>query len=631
MKPGRRLRQRIGLAVILTCGLLAAACGGGGTTGGTPDQFTAGLFSDLSGRNFWSVFGPNQTVWNAYSTADTLGSLFTYTPRLEWVPMLAAADPTPLEQGDDGLWRSRVTLKPDILWSDGTSFTARDVAFTFGAIARLGANRLGGDFPTMAPEDLLVRVEAIDDLTVEFALQREDARYKFGILLYGFVVQQAYWEPLVEQALASSDPLNALFEVEPTDEPVTGPYRFGTWERGSFVNRPANPRYSRLGSVDRSYANGAVEQVAADGTVLWTGNGEPGGDVALEFARGRTVNTLHYQIYGTQATGVLALQAGEVDYLYNPLGLEKGFQDQLRGVDGITLIENPTNGIRYMGFNLRRPPMNRLPFRQAVATLIDREFVTDRVLQGVAYPVYSVIPPGNAFWHNANVTMYGAGLSRADRIREAVRLLRADGFTWAQEPVLDASGAVTTPGSGLRSPNGQLVPELELLGPGDAYDPLRATFGSWIERWLNEVGIPVRANLTAFNVVSDRVIEQQDFDLWILGWSLNPYPSHLESFFHSRHTGLNDLNAQGYENPAYDEAVDAFLQESRDMNRARTLALELQEMLARDLPYVVLFDTPIVEAYRSDRVRFPTTEGLGGIQYQVLLRNDFLASIQSIQ
>lgn len=631
MMFGRRSCVRIGIAALFVVGALTAACGGGGTDEGPADQFTAGLFSDLSGRNFWSVLGPNQTVWNAYATADTLGTLFTYTPRLEWVPMLAESDPTPLAEDEDGLWRSRVTLKPDIRWSDDTPLTARDVAFTFDAIARLGANRLGGDFPTMAPEDLLVRVEAIDDRTVEFTLRRDDARYKFGILLYGFIVQQAYWQPHLEAALATPDPLNAMFDVDPANEPITGPYAFGIWEPGSFVNRPANARYSRRGTSDRSYANGAVAQIGADGSVRWSGYGEPGGDVALETSRAQTMNGLHYRIYGTQATGVLALQAGEVDYLYNPLGLEKGFQDQLQGAEGITLVENPTNGIRYMGFNLRRAPMNRLPFRQAVATLIDREFVTDRVLQGVAYPVYSVIPDGNTFWHNPDVPVYGAGLSRADRIREAVRLLRADGFTWEQAPVLDASGAVTTPGSGLRLPNGQLVPELELLGPGDAYDPLRATFGNWIERWLNEVGIPVRANLTAFNVVSDRVIEQQDFDLWILGWSLNPYPSHLEAFFHSRHTGLNDLNAQGYENPAYDEAVDEFLRESQDMDRARTLAFRLQEMLARDLPYVVLFDTPIVEAYRSDRVAFPTTDGLGGIQYQVLLRNDFLAGVQSVR
>ncbi len=41
----------------------------------------------------------------------------------------------------------------------------------------------------------------------------------------------------------------------------------------------------------------------------------------------------------------------------------------------------------------------------------------------------------------------------------------------------------------------------------------------------------------------------------------------------------------------------------------------MQEMLAEDLPYIVLFDTPLIEAYRSDRLEFPYTKVLSGIQY----------------
>ena len=40
----------------------------------------------------------------------------------------------------------------------------------------------------------------------------------------------------------------------------------------------------------------------------------------------------------------------------------------------------------------------------------------------------------------------------------------------------------------------------------------------------------------------------------------------------------------------------------------------MQEFLADELPYVVLFTTPIVETYRNDRIEFPYTESLGGLQ-----------------
>jgi ABC-type transport system substrate-binding protein len=526
-----------------------------------------------------------------------------------------------------------VRLRTDLQWSDGTPVTAHDVAFTFGAIKSLGANRLGGNFASFAPEDLLVRVEAIDDHTVEFVLSRRDARYKFDVLLAP-IFNRAFWQPRVESAVKASDPLNAIFQVDIAAEPTFGPYAYGTWERGSFVNRPANPRYSQRGAVERHYANGAVRLERADGRLDWSGYGPAEGEPVLEVVKGPGPEAVNYRIYGTQATGVLALQAGEVDLLINPLGLEKGFQDQIRGAPGVTLVQNPSSGVRYLSFNLRREPMGRLAFRQAIATLIDREFITGRVLQGVADPLYNIVPPANTFWYNPNVPVYGAGLSRGERMREAVRLLEADGFAWEQKPEVNAAGEIVRAGRGLRLPDGQPLRDLELLGPGDAYDPLRATFASWIERWLNEAGIPIKPNLTAFNVVSERVFERQDFDLWILGWSLSPYPSYLNGMFHSRYTGLNGHNAQGYANPEYDRMVEAFLEEADDLDKARTLAHQLQEFLARDLPYIILFDTPIVEAYRSDHLRFPTTRGIGGIQNQLLPgggSRSFLSSVQTMR
>jgi hypothetical protein len=40
----------------------------------------------------------------------------------------------------------------------------------------------------------------------------------------------------------------------------------------------------------------------------------------------------------------------------------------------------------------------------------------------------------------------------------------------------------------------------------------------------------------------------------------------------------------------------------------------LQQFLAEDLPYVVLYTTPVLEVYRSDRLTFPYTDTLDGIQ-----------------
>ena len=178
-----------------------------------------------------------------------------------------------------------------------------------------------------------------------------------------------------------------------------------------------------------------------------------------------------YSIHGNQETAVLALKKGDIDFMLNPLGLQRGLQEQLVGEQGLANLENPSDGFRYMGFNFRKPPMDNKAFRQAVAVLIDKEFLTSTVLQGVAIPMYTTVPEGNRFWYNANVSLIGQGLSRFERNAEAVRILKEAGFTWEQEPVVSENGTVEEEGTGLRLPNGDPMPELEILSPSPGLRP----------------------------------------------------------------------------------------------------------------------------------------------------------------
>ena len=88
----------------------------------------------------------------------------------------------------------------------------------------------------------------------------------------------------------------------------------------------------------------------------------------------------------------------------------------------------------YLGFNVRKEPMSIREFRQAVAIMIDKEFVTQTVLQGAAIPAYSMVPSGNAAWFNANTPSLGQGLDRGERLLQAVELLKSAGFTYEEEP-----------------------------------------------------------------------------------------------------------------------------------------------------------------------------------------------------
>ena len=200
---------------------------------------------------------------------------------------------------------------------------------------------------------------------------------------------------------------------------------------------------------------------------------------------------------------------------------------------------------------------------------------------------------------------------------EDMQIYYPAGFSWqgGNKPTWDADNRMMAEGVGtLILPNGRPCPELNMLGPSAGYDPLRAVFAIWIETWLNEMGIPVKANLQGFNVIVDKIFLDQDFDMYILGWSLSLFPSYLYDFFAEEQAVLDGNNAGGYVNAEFEELAQQLLV-CDSFESCKVISDEIQLLLATEAPYVLLFDTGIYEAYRSASVAYPFEEALSGLQY----------------
>ena len=541
--------------------------------GETDKVYRLGIAEDLTTVNYWAYIGPDGTVWNSYVLGGSKPTLYGYSAqRFDWIPSLAADFPSPLiaeEVDGQTFWTTEVELIEGVKWSDGNEVTAEDFVFTAHTAIEL---QLTGSWPSIVDPEYFDHAEATGPygLKVYFKQKPGLARWQFG-LAFMPIFPRAYWEPVVAEAKQAGDATEqqkALYAHVPDGEPSAGGFIFDQWERGAFAEKTSNADYSFMGTEVALYANGAYE-ASTPGVRDFSAYGEPGGETALEYVEGPYSESTIYSIYGSQDAAVLALKKGDIDFMLNPLGLSRGLQEQLQGEAGLMTIENASDGVRYLGFNFRKEPMDNQAFRQAVAMLIDKEFLVDTVLQGVAIPIYTMVPEGNGAWYNPDVPLIGKGLTRAERIAGAVELLKEAGFTWETEPQVSEDGNfVEQQGEGLKMPNGEAMPPMEVLSPSPGYDPLRSTFAIWIERWLNEVGIPLRANLTGFNVIVDKVFNQQDFDMWILGWGLSAFPDYLEAFFHSRHSGLEGHNAGGYNNPEFDRLADELLAET-DLETAR--------------------------------------------------------------
>ena len=622
-------------------------------TGECCDNYTIGIFEDPLTTNYWSYLGPNNSVWTAYIMDGVAPSLYTLSDqRFDFVPALAKdLPPEPVEEGD--FYTITVEMLEGPVWSDGEPITANDVAFTANTTNELElTGNWASAYGTAATN--LDHAEVVDDYTVKFFFTDIPglSQWQYGVA-QSPILPEHVWADTVAEAKAFiadvvapeverpedceaedlSDDAKAaceewgtydeafenaretLYGAEAPSNVAGGGYTTDQFEAGAFVQRAKNPNYFFTGAQIVETDDGQWAQTLADGTTR-TAYGDGSGEATLDYVGGPYSENVIFSLYGDQSAAFLALANGEVDYVLNPLSLARGLREQAQQGEGVVTYTNPDNGLFYLAFNMRKEPYSLPEFRQAVEILTDKEFVADSVLQGSIDPTYSVVPPGNVFWFNDEVTSESVGMSRSARLNAAIAVLEDAGWTWDTKPEWDQedeSAENVVPGTGLRMPNGELMPETTILGPGPAYDPQRASFNQWISEWLRELGMPVESELTGFNTILNPVFVDANFDMYILGWGLTIYPDYLCDFFASWNdtATTGNYNTPGYNNAEYDALCEAFMAET-NIQEAQTQAKELQAFLAKDLPYMPLFNRQSIDLI-NNRVQLPYTDVLGGI------------------
>jgi len=574
-------------------------------------QVNYGIFSDITTTNIWNLLGSGSSAWNFVVQLWKYPSLLGMNKEGQLIPSAAVEIPKIVKEGN--MYTVTVKLRKDMRWSNGAPFTADDVVFTYNTVKEMeipGGN-WGGAYE---PE----KVEKIDTWTVKFYFKEKKTMTIYYDTLMTAIVCSNYWKPIVDKAKKQKDPVKWLLSQEVIDPGITA-LNLGKIEKGAFVQavkQISNDKYWAYGEKNLYYKNGGFSIVNPKTGFKWsTDNPKPAGDVSLEVVNGPFVDTIVYKVYGNKQVAIQALIAGDIDYIYNPVGLTAGEAEQLRGQKDIKIVSNPQLGFRYLAFNMRKFPMNVKEFRQALAALIDRDFICNQVLQGRAIPLATPVPPANSFWYNSAVKTIGEGLSMGERYQLAVSLLKKAGFKWDTEPVIDpkdAKNPVKTAGKGLKGPDGKPVPTVTLLSPGMDYDPMRAQTAMYIEQWAKNIGIPLNLKLTDFNEIVTKAFDDVDFDMYILGWGIGRVPTYFKSFWHSSEMAPDGFNTPGYKNPEFDALIEEF-EYADTFEQARKAIFEAQKILAEDLPYIILFTNPMIEAYRTS-IKFPYDNMLDGIQ-----------------
>jgi ABC-type transport system substrate-binding protein len=488
---------------------------------------------------------------------------------LELIPWLATDEP----RFDPQTISYTVHLKP-AKWSDGSDLTSTDVAFTAQVIKEFRVPRYYSQWK------FIKDIETPDKHTVRFFLQEPKAIF-LTRTLNTTIVSKKEWIHIVQSARTKKKPLKALINHKITQPLGCGPFVLKQWRQGAYLHLVKN-RYF-FGSRRR-----------LDGHTL-----------------GPYVDDLLFKVYGTADVAVLALKKGRIDMFW--WGIQPGYLENLKRLKNIQIFNSAKSALYFMGFNLRKLPFSDRRLRQAIAVLIDKEFIISRILQGYGTRMDTIIPAGNRYWFCPDVPHYGKGMSRSQRVKTAYRILSEGGYTWLQPPV-DKSGQIV-PGKEIRMPDGRPMEAFTILTPPADYDPHRAMSGMMIQEWLRALGMPAFSRPMSFGALLTQVKGRHEFDAFILGYGrLSLDPDYLKNFFHSDNDNPRGWNMSGYNNPEFDRIAEA---SASAMNQKQRQALiwKMQQIIMRDVPYIPIYNPALLEAVRRDTYSgwVKTLDGIGNI------------------
>ncbi len=164
-------------------------------------ELRIGLIGTLGRQNVWALFNGEGYSYNDYAVrARYWPRLYELSsPNQDFEPRLAAGMPTPMHP-EGAFHTATVPIRTDLLWSDGTAFTAQDAAFTINTALEFD---LGFDWADFYDARTLDHAEADspDALALFFKTQPGVETFQLGAL-QGPVVQAAFWAPKLEGAAA---------------------------------------------------------------------------------------------------------------------------------------------------------------------------------------------------------------------------------------------------------------------------------------------------------------------------------------------------------------------------------------------------------------------------------------------
>jgi peptide/nickel transport system substrate-binding protein len=288
----------------------------------------------------------------------------------------------------------------------------------------------------------------------------------------------------------------------------------------------------------------------------------------------------------------IALRRGELDVAsVDPLNCSATFSSHQPAAFGRSNSEpsgardtgvevDQFNGTRtvYLGFNVHRPPFNKIKLRQAVCTSINRAELAKVLFAGYASVARSDVSPG-AYYYNPAVKQWPFNQ------RLSFDLLRQAGYDYTNRGWYQHETDLQP--SGVTAKSSQFA--FRILTVKDFQDVAQG-----ISDDLSQVGVPTEVQVLEYTTLRSKYLKSSDFDVFL--WSRSSGTDPDCSLVWGTGGPLNFVN---YSDPT----VDKLIQEGRKTtNRQKRIAIygSIQQILAEQLPWVFLVQPKLLVAHKPD-------------------------------
>jgi peptide/nickel transport system substrate-binding protein len=455
-------------------------------------------------------------------------------------------------------------LKKNITFSNGKPLTGDDVVYTFKAMK----NPLIDDASLRNYFESLKKVELVngDKYTIRFTLSKT---YFKAMLVLGDLqimskelddpeglTDKYSWEDCTDvnaaQKNAALRKYADFFNSEDMNRNPkyligSGPYIFYKWDTGQTVEFRRNPHYwNQAGMYGMAYPEKIIAKVIQD-----------------------------------ESAAVVSAKNKEIDLLY-----------LMKPVDYAKTLANPEQfGMKkadpteprfdYIGYNMNRPFFADVKVRWALAYLVDRKSIIERIHYGMAVPIQGPVYFQDKKHYNTDLAEIPFDPAKAKQLLTEAGWIDSDG-----DGVLD------------KIIDGKKV-DFKFTYLLNTNESRKQSILVIIDE-LKKVGIQAEVQTLEWSVYLDKT-KKHEFDATMGAWILSDYPPDEYQIFHSSQSKGEGSNFTSYKNEEADKLMDAYRQEFDEAKRIEIIK-KLQKIFYDDQAYTFTW-TPKAKYVYGERFK----------------------------